>query len=218
MNQVPHNTAFHPGLHRYLQARRTESSLIEADRGQTLERISAYIAERLRSGETARLTFICTHNSRRSQMTQIWAQAAAQFFGLSGIHAFSGGTHVTAFDPRAVSAMTRAGFRIEPNSSDDNEDNPVYLVHAGNALPPTRAFSKAYTDPSNPGHGFCAVLTCSSADGDCPVIAGADERVLLPYEDPKSSDGTDRETARYDAACREICREMVWLFARVVTA
>lgn len=214
MNQVPHDTAFYPGLNRYLQARLAESSLIPTEHGQALERVAAYISERVRSGEPARLTFICTHNSRRSQMAQIWAQAAVQFFGVPGVSAFSGGTEVTGFDPRAVSAMVRAGFRIERRSDGDDEDNPTYLVHAGNELPPVRAFSKTYLEPSNPQNGFCAVLTCSSADRDCPVITSAEERVLLPYEDPKSYDGTDQETARYDATCREICREMGWLFAR----
>ena len=204
-------TAIYPDLIRYLQARRAESSLIPPGRGQTLDSVSAYVAARVGSGEPARLTFICTHNSRRSQMVQIWAQTAARFFGIPEIAAFSGGVEVTAFDPRAVSAMVRAGFRAERRSE---EANPVYLVQAGHELPPVRAFSKPYQDASNPKHGFCAVLTCSNADRDCPVIPNADRRVLLPYEDPKSADGTDREAEVYDERCRQVCREMVWLFAR----
>ena len=214
MNLVPQDTNLYPGLSRYLQARLGESSQIPADRKKVLERVSAYISERLRSGEPARLTFICTHNSRRSQIAQLWAQAAARFCGVPGVAVFSGGTEATAFDPRAVSAMVRAGFRIERSSNDVNEDNPLYLVHAGSEIPPARASSKTFLDPSNPQRGFCAVLTCSSADRDCPVIPSADRRVLVPYEDPKSADGTDREAEVYDERCREICREMGWLFAR----
>ena len=215
MNRSAQDTVFYPGLSRYLQARLAESGLIPAGRDKALERVSAYISERVKRGKAARLTFICTHNSRRSQMAQIWAQASAQFFGLSGVYTFSGGTEATTFDPRAVSAMVRAGFRIEPRST---KDNPVYLVQSGPELPPVRAFSKAYLDPSNPQRGFCAVVTCSSADRGCPVITGAEERVLLPYEDPGSSDGTDREATVYDKRCREICREMGWLFARAGVA
>ena len=215
MNRSAHDTVFYPVLSRYLQACLAESGLIPAGREKALERVSAYISERVKRGETARLTFICTHNARRSQMAQIWAQASARFFGVPGVSAFSGGTEATAFDPRAVSAMVRAGFRIEPSPT---EDNPVYLVQSGPELPPVRAFSKAYLDPPNPRRGFCAVLTCSSADRGCPVITGADERILMPYEDPKSCDGTDRETAVYDERCREICREIGWLFARAGVA
>ena len=177
-----------------------------------MDRVSAYVTARIRSGEPARLIFICTHNSRRSQMAQIWAQTAARFFGIQGVATYSGGTEATDFDTRVVSAMVRAGFRVERQSM---EANPVFLVHAGSEIPPVRAFSKAYQDPSNPQHGFCAVLTCSSADRECPVIPSAVRRVLVPYEDPKSADGTDREAEVYDERCREICREMVWLFARV---
>ena len=215
MNRSAQDTVFYPGLSRYLQARLAETDLIPAGREKALERVSAYIADRMRNGQSARLTFICTHNSRRSQMAQIWAQASAQFFGLSGVCTFSGGTEATTFDPRAVSAMVRAGFRIEPCSAGDN---PVYLVQSGPELPPVRAFSKAYLDPSNPRDGYCAILACSSADRGCPVISGADERILIPYEDPKTSDGTARETAVYDERCREICREMGWLFARASSA
>ncbi len=210
-----HNTAFYPALDRYFKARLAESCLIPPDRRKTLESISAYIAERVGNGESARLTFICTHNARRSQMAQIWAQTAARFFGVPRVSAFSGGTEVSAFAPPAVSAIVRAGFWIDRHSQ---ADNPVYVVHAGNEIPPIRAFSKTFLDPANRGDGYCAVMTCSSADRDCPVISGADKRVLLPYEDPGSSDGTDTEPDVYDERCREICRELSWLFARIDTA
>ena len=215
MKPSPKDTAIYPDLIRCLQARLAESSQIRGDRKKALEPVAAYVAARVRSGESARLTFICTHNARRSQMAQIWAQTAARFLGVPGVATFSGGTEVTAFDPRAVSAMVRAGFRAERQSE---VANPVYLVHAGSEIPPVRAFSKAYHDPYNPRHGFCAVLTCSTADRDCPVIPGADRRVLVPYEDPKTADGTDREAEVYDERCRQICREMVWVFARAVGA
>ena len=209
------DSALYPALDRYFEARLAESGLIPPDRRKALQHISAYIAERVGYGGSARLTFICTHNARRSQMARIWAQTAARYFGVPGVSAFSGGTEVSAFAPPAVSAMVRAGFRIDRHFQ---ADNPVYVVHAGNELPPIRACSRTFQDPANPRDGFCAVMTCSSADRGCPVIPGADKRVLLPYEDPGSSDGTDRETAVYDERCREICREMGWLFAQAGAA
>ena len=215
MNPPSHHdtrTILYPALHRYLKARLAESSLISKDRKRSLEFISAYTAEQFGKGEPARITFICTHNARRSQMAQIWAQTAAHFLGVPGISAYSGGTEVTAFNPRAVSALGRAGFQIERSTKGEN---PVYLVHPGAELPPMRVFSRTFLDPANPRHRFCAVLTCSDADRDCPAVSGADERVLIPYEDPRSSDGTDRETEIYDERCREICRDMGWLIARV---
>ena len=217
MRPPPHDagTTLYPALHRYLNARMAESSLISSERRKELEYVSAYVSAKIGIGEPARLTFICTHNSRRSQIAQFWAQTAARFLGVPAVSAFSGGTEVTAFDPRAVSALVRAGFRIERCSTGEN---PVYLVHSGVELPPVRAFSKTFLDPANPRDRFCAVLICSDADRDCPAVSGADERVLIPYRDPKSSDGTSRETEIYDERCREICREMGWLFDRIAIA
>ncbi len=215
MNPAGHDSVFYPALNRYLKARLAEFDLIPVDRGKLLDSISAYVAQRVRKEQPARFTFICTHNSRRSQMAQIWAQTAAEYFAVPGVSAFSGGTEVTAFNPRTLTALVRAGFWID---RDALEDNPVYTVYAGNGLTPIRAFSKTYLDPANPQHGFCAVLACSTADRECPVITSADRRVLVPYEDPKSADGTEREAEVYDERCREICREMVWLFARVSEA
>ncbi len=214
MNPPDADTAFYPGLEQYLKACAAESTMIPEERRQALKRVSTYVRERLNDGNPARLTFICTHNSRRSQMAQIWAQAAAKFFGVPGVSAFSGGTETTAFNPRAVAALSRAGFQVERTTTGEN---PVYHVHAGYELDPVRAFSKTYLDHSNPQRGFCAVMTCSSADRDCSVISTADERVLIACEDPKHYDGTDQETAQYDERCRQICREMCWVFAATVS-
>ena len=189
--------------------------MIPVERRQALERVSTYIEGILTKRNPARLTFICTHNSRRSQMAQIWAHTAARYFGVTGVSTFSGGTESTSFNPRAVAALSRAGFQVDQTTTGKN---PVYHVQAGDELDPVCAFSKTFLDPSNPQRGFCAVMTCSSADRDCPVITDADERVLIAYEDPKRYDGTDRETARYDACCRQICREMCWVFAATVSA
>lgn len=63
--------------------------------------------------------------------------------------------------------------------------------------------------PPNPTTDFCAVMTCSSADAGCPLVLGASARVVIPYEDPKDSDGTDREAAVYAQRCRQLAREML---------
>jgi hypothetical protein len=74
-------------------------------------------------------------------------------------------------------------------------------------------FSKSYEDASNPQQGYCAVMTCSHADENCPLIPGAALRISLPFEDPKAFDGTNEETARYDECCRQIAREMLYAFS-----
>ncbi|MDH5610142.1 MAG: protein-tyrosine-phosphatase [Cyclobacteriaceae bacterium] len=158
----------------------------------------------------ASLVFICTHNSRRSHFGQIWAQLAAWYFGKDAITTFSGGTEATAFNPRAVAALRRAGFRIEAAAG----DNPLYRISGGDELPVITAFSKIYDDAANPSNGFVAIMTCSEADHDCPVVQGARIKIPLHYRDPKEADGTPEESSRYDERCFQIATEMAWIMKR----
>ena len=185
---------------------------IDRDRRVPLERLADFVVARLAEGRPARLVFICTHNSRRSHFCQFWARAAAHYFGVSRVEAFSGGTETTAFNPRAVAALRRAGFTIEFFS---DGKNPVYDVRYETEMEPIQAFSKHFAAPPNPEAGFAAIMTCSSADAACPIVAGADERIAIPYDDPKEADGTEREAEVYDARCREIAREMLFVFSEV---
>ena len=185
---------------------------IDRERRILLERLSDFVLLKLGRGETARLVFICTHNSRRSQFGQFWARAAARYFAIPGVETFSGGTEATAFNPRAVAALRRAGFVIEFFS---DGKNPVFEAWCEPGMEPFQAFSKVYDTPPNPTSGFAAVMTCSSADAACPHVGGADERIAIPYDDPKTADGSERETEVYDARCRQIAREMLYVFAGV---
>ncbi len=201
-------------LRAYLREVEAEAGAIPDDRSLLLQRLAGWIRARLEAGEPARLVFICTHNSRRSHLAHVWAETAVRAYGLNGIEGFSGGTEATAFNPRAVAALERAGFRIERHSSGDN---PEYAVRFAEDAAPIRCVSKVYDQPPNPTDGFCAVMTCSSADAGCPVVFGADERVAVPYDDPKDWDGTAEEQSAYDDRCRQIAREMVYAI-RTVTA
>jgi protein-tyrosine-phosphatase len=202
----------YPEIEHYLARLASEVGLIPDDRRRTLDRLAGFIAERAASSRGSRLTFICTHNSRRSHMSQIWAQAAAARFGVPEVETYSGGTEATAFNPRAVAAMRRAGFRIDdPNGG----DNPVYRVRFADGGDPMECFSKLYHQAPNPSRDFLAVMTCAAADAACPIVRGAAERISLPYDDPGLLDGSEQETASYDERCRQIAREMLAVFSRV---
>ena len=196
----------------YVEERTAEFDRIPDDRRRRLGQLSDWISRRLLTGDRADVIFICTHNSRRSHLAQIWMRVAAAWYGVGGVATYSGGTETTAFNSRAVSALRRAGLVItvlEPG------DNPVYGVRVDDAAPAVRAFSKVYRDPPNPTSGFCAVMTCSDADDACPVVAGADARIAITYVDPKISDGAEREAEVYDERCAEIAREMLEAMSRV---
>lgn len=196
----------------YAHARLAETDRIRADRRVELDDLAGPIAAQWRAGGCA-LVFLCTHNSRRSQMAQIWAQFAALRAGLERVTTFSAGTAVTAFEPRAVAALRRAGVQIEEPTPGAN---PVYRVRTHPAVGVLECRSKLLGDPALPATGFIAVATCSTADAACPVVPGASLRARITYEDPKSADDTPTEAAAYDACCAQIAREMLYLFDRVV--
>jgi hypothetical protein len=185
---------------------------IPEERKQILGEIAGYIKKNHKSDHDARLIFICTHNSRRSHMSQLWASLAADYYGIKGIQTFSGGTEATAFNPRAVKAMNHAGWIITPS---DESENPVYLAKFKNEQEPQKIWSKKYGDAENPQERFAAIMTCSEADENCPVVFGANARISLPYFDPKEADGTPEETARYDERCFQIATEMMYLFSMI---
>ena len=208
---APHPRLY-PELAASVAALQAEKGEIPAERTVRLERIAGFIRGRIVAGEIAKLTFICTHNSRRSQMAQIWARTAAHVFAVPRVATFSGGTEATAFSPRAVASLERAGFRIDTR---DHGDNPRYAVRFSHDADPMECFSKVYDEPPNPTRDFLAVMTCSQADSDCPLVAGASDRIAIPYDDPKAFDGTEQEAAKYDERCRRIGREMLYLMSRV---
>jgi arsenate reductase len=191
---------------------------IPEERRVQLARIAAYVSEKRAKGEMAKITFICTHNSRRSHMSQLWAAAAAAYYGVDRVETFSGGTEATAFNPRAVAALQRAGFEIDGGADAAVEGaNPKYAVRLAADGPAHEAFSKKYADAPNPSKHFAAVMTCSQADKACPTVFGAELRVGLPYEDPKVSDGTPEEAKTYDERARQIATEMFYVFSQVAS-
>ena len=190
----------------------TEFDRIEESRRKDLKEAAMFITQRLSEGKPADLTFICTHNSRRSHLSQIWAQTAAVYYGLPNVTTYSGGTDVTACNPRTVRALRRAGFSIAESTPGSN---PVYLAQISESKPSVKMFSKRFSDPFNPQSGFAALFSCDQADSTCPIVHGAALRLPVLYVDPKVSDNTPAEDATYDERSRQIAREMFFLMSQV---
>ncbi len=201
----------HSKLNKYIEERIGEYDQIDNRRKAELKKIADYISKKS-STEPVCFTFICTHNSRRSHFSHIWAQIAAHLNGLKNVKTFSGGTEASAFNLRAVQALRNVGIDIVPQ---DTTSNPKYLVTFAQDAEKITAFSKKYSDAFNPQKEFCAVMTCSDADEACPVVIGADERISIPYNDPKIFDNTDQEKAKYAERCRQIGRDMLYAFSLV---
>ncbi len=192
-----------------------DADRIPDQRREILDSLTGHIRKQLNSKEPVRLNFICTHNLRRSQISQIWAHTAAAAFQTPRLETGSGGTEATAFHPHAVRAMRTLGFRITEPDPEKNPGNPHYHVSVGTGIPALVCYSKRFEETFPAGTPFLAVMTCSDADQNCPVVPGALARIPLTYEDPKTFDGSGKEQQEYLRTAVEIGREILQAFRNI---
>ncbi|WP_286862822.1 MULTISPECIES: low molecular weight phosphatase family protein [Sphingobacterium] len=188
------------------------SEAVSVEREMCLQPLIAYLNEKVDKVEGIRLNFICTHNSRRSHLSQVWAQTMAHHFGLKDLFCYSGGTEATAMFPKVAETLASQGFEILQLAEGSN---PVYAVKYAPNEPPIMCFSKVYDNRFNPANGFGAIMTCSNADEGCPIVMGAEARFPIKYEDPKISDGTPEQTQVYRQRSLEIACEMFYVFSQI---
>jgi arsenate reductase len=187
--------------------------LITEKRKQELENLAIDIKESIVKFGKAEITVICTHNSRRSQLAQLWIKAAAIHYGVNNIYTFSGGTEATSFNYRMVNAIKEYGFRVK--QLDENE-NPKYHILLGKTDESMDIlYSKVYSENYNPQSNYIAIMVCSQADEGCPFVTSAFKKVPLPYLDPKEFDDTEFESTKYTEKIKEIGIEMLFMASKI---
>ena len=184
---------------------------INNERKALLKSIADFMIEELSDRDKLNINFICTHNSRRSQISQVWAFYAAEYFDLP-INAFSGGTETTAFHRNTVKTLQNVGFNF--NVENFSHQNPKYSIGFKGSDKTILGFSKKYDDEANE-YPYIAITTCGHADENCPFIADALKRFHLPFVDPKSSDNTPLQKEKYLATNQEIAAEIFLNFKEV---
>ncbi len=203
-----------PAVQAYLDARAAEADQIPPERRAELDRLADYVRSQRQTGAPVRLLFVCTHNSRRSHLAQVWAEVIGRRLGLD-VASYSAGTEATAFNARAVAALGRAGLTVREQPAEAT-GGPRYTLTYGEGLHTAPLYSKRMPDgvPEGEGAPFGAVMVCGEADKACPVVPNASFRIALPYDDPKAADGTPEEAATYDARCAQIARELHYALSR----
>lgn len=185
---------------------------IQEDRKPLLKEYIDFIKQKQEANEAILINAICTHNSRRSHLTQIWSQVMASEFGINNVYAFSGGTEATAMFPMVPKVLEKTGFNITKLSE---ENNPVYSVKFSDNVHPVVCFSKTYDNTFNPKSEFVALMTCSDADEKCPVVFGSAKRIRLTYDDPKAFDNTPQQEEKYMERSTQIATEMKYVFGKI---
>ena len=203
-------TNLFPEIENVINALNFES--ITEERKLILQPLVDFIQGKASTGLEIRLNLICTHNSRRSHLSQVWAQTAAAHYGIKNVFCYSGGTEATAMFPMAAKTLTKQGFQIKTIAEGSN---PVYAIKYAENEHPIIGFSKTFDDDFNPQSEFAAILTCSSADQGCPFIAGAEVRIPITFEDPKAFDNTPQQAEKYEERSVQIATEMFYVFSQI---
>jgi arsenate reductase len=185
---------------------------ITAERKITLQPLIDFIQAKASNQQEIRLNLICTHNSRRSHLSQVWAQTAAAYYGIKNVFCYSGGTEATALFPMVAQTLVKSGFKIKTISEGKN---PVYSIKYAANEHPVIGFSKTYDDDFNPQSAFAAIMTCSQADGGCPFIPGAEKRIPITFEDPKAFDNTPQQAEKYEERSLQIATELFYVFSQI---
>lgn len=182
------------------------------ERKALLRPLVAYIQKLVLNNKTIRLHFICTHNSRRSHLSQVWAQTLAYYFNIKNVVCYSGGTETTALFPMVIEALRGSGFEIQKLSEGEN---PIYSIAYAKNEHPIIGFSKKLDDDFNPNSKFAAILTCNSASEACPIVLGADKRIPITYEDPKVYDNSPQQAEKYQERSLQIATELFYVFSQI---
>ncbi len=185
---------------------------ISEERKQVLNYVIEYLKTKPKE-EIININFICTHNSRRSHLGQIWMQTMADFFNIKNIRTYSGGTEATAMAKPIVDLLQKQGFQVTALS---NENNTVFAIKNHINSLPIIGFSKRYEHSFNPSSNFIAIMTCSQADEGCPFVAGCDKRFAITYEDPKLYDNTELEAEKYLERSIQIATEMKYIITKIL--
>ncbi len=209
-------TALLPELRTYCESLLVAPCLGLSERHQVAaKQVGSWVRLRRDAGLTANVIVVCTGNSRRSSFGAMLGNIAAAFHGDPGVRFSSGGTAPSAFNHRTIRALREIGVRVAQQGelvppASAVEPNPRYLVRWGAGESDSMIeFSKRYDDASNPQQDYCAIMVCTDADENCPVVLGASLRVSMPFEDPKEFDDLPCEHAAYVERRDQIGRAML---------
>ena len=185
---------------------------ISNERKTVLQPLTEFIQEKVSNNQEIRINFICTHNSRRSHLSQVWAQTMAYYFNIKNVFCYSGGTESTALFPMVAETFQNSGFEIKALSEGKN---PIYAIKYAKNEHPIIGFSKKLDDNFNPKSEFAAILTCDSANEACPFVPGAEKRIPITFEDPKAFDNTPQQAEKYNERSLQIATELFYIFSQI---
>lgn len=182
---------------------------IDENRRKNLQSIAQFIKSELQKNKSVNLNFICSQNSRRSQLAQVWCNYAIEYYNLKGVQSFSGGTKVGSFYRNTVKTLQQVGFKFQ--IIEFSHQNPHYIITSKDCVKSIIGFSKLYDNEHNK-KPFIAITLCENAELECPIITGAVKRFYLPFISPKIYDSTLYQAEKYLELNKQIAGEVHFIF------
>ena len=157
-----------------------ENLVLDDQRTALLQTIAKSIIQLISEKRKINLNFICTHNSRRSQLAQVWSSYASSYFKLNKIESFSGGTEVSAFFRNTVKTLQEVGFIFQ--LIEFSHQNPYYSISSHQHVKPIIGFSKLVEHEINKKrYDDSELYCCSGIGGYCVIISPTNSTILASF-------------------------------------
>ena len=139
----------------------------------------------------ARVLFLCTHNSARSQM----AEGLLRHLSGGRVEVASAGTEARGVNPLAVRAMAEIGIDVRDQTSKTLD----------------RFVAERWDH---------VITVCDSANESCPVFPRARRRLHWSFDDPSAATGTEEQRLAVFRRVRDEIRAQIetWLAERAGTS
>lgn len=179
-----------------------QMSTIKEGRLNILDKIAVIVGKDLTNSLPVNFVFVCTHNSRRSQMAEFALKSFLNVLHFSEIGVYSCGIEKTAVAQPVIELFKNLGLDVTEQEHGVMVGKHIVLT------------SKNHKDPSLP-QNLLAIMVCDHAAESCPFVPSFTQRFSLEFHDPKSSDGSPEEVAAYHKAWTKISREMAYLALKI---
>lgn len=149
---------------------------------------------------TNNIIFLCTHNSRRSQLCQVWGSILSKIYKID-LKFNSAGTEKTAVHKNIFYCLSNVGIEIK--------DNKIFYGDLSLSLH-SKVLEEIQSDK------FISIMTCSDAEKSCPLDSRSIRNINLIYQDPKIFDDTEKEREEYSDISKLIAEELNYIIKNLV--
>ncbi len=149
-------------------------------RKKRLDNIASVINENL--NKTRSIVFLCTHNSRRSQICEVWGKVFAEIYRKK-ININSAGAFKTVVHSQVYESIVKCGLVVD-NKKEIFFDKKKFKLNSK-------------TIDSLTMKNFIAVMTCSNAEKSCPNDPRSIRNIKMFFNDPRIYDETDKMSREY---------------------